>query len=76
MTSDFKWDGGIGTSPIVIRTDDDIRFGDKTDLWLAMISSFDSVVTVYVGLPCELSNPHSLFNQLMKSFADKNNVCS
>ena len=31
---------------------------DKTDMCLSIISSFDSVVAVYVGLPpCELFKP-------------------
>jgi hypothetical protein len=31
---------------------------DNSDLLLAMIFSFDIVVTVYVDLSCELSNPN------------------
>ena len=38
---------------------------DKTDIWLSMISSFESVVAVYVGLPCEISKPNSIFKQPM-----------
>jgi hypothetical protein len=36
---------------------------DKTDM--SMISSFDSVVAVYVLLPCELSKPNSMLKQSM-----------
>jgi hypothetical protein len=32
----------------------------KTDLWLSMTFSFDSIVVVYVELPCELSKKKSL----------------
>ena len=38
---------------------------DKTDMWLSMISAFDSVVAVYVRLPCELSKPNSMLKQSM-----------
>jgi hypothetical protein len=38
---------------------------DKTDMWWSMISSFESVVAVYVGLSCVLSKPNSIFKQLM-----------
>jgi len=38
---------------------------DKTDMWLSMMSSFDSVVAVYVGLSCELSKPNYIFKQSM-----------
>ena len=38
---------------------------DKTDMWLSMISSFDSVVAIYVGLHCELSKPTFIFQQSM-----------
>jgi hypothetical protein len=38
---------------------------NKTNMWLSMISSFDSVVAVYVGLPCELSKPTFIFQQSM-----------
>ena len=31
---------------------------DKTDMCLSKISSFESIVAVYVGLPCELFKPH------------------
>ena len=41
-----------------VRDDRDPHFSRqkelKIDLGLSMISSFDSVVAVYVGLPCEL----------------------
>ena len=33
---------------------------DKINWWLSMISSFDIVVAVYVGLPCELSKTNSI----------------
>ena len=36
---------------------------DKTDMWWSMISYFDSVVAVDVGLSCELSKPNSVFKQ-------------
>ena len=38
---------------------------DKTEMWLSMISSFDSVVIVYLGLPCELYKPNYIFKQSM-----------
>ena len=37
----------------------------NNDMWLSMISSFDSVEAVYVGLDCELSKPNSIFKQSM-----------
>ena len=38
---------------------------DKTDMWLLIISSFDSAVAVYVGLPCEISKSIYIFKQSM-----------
>jgi hypothetical protein len=32
-------------------------------MWLSMISSFDGVVAVYAGLPCDLSKPNYIFVQ-------------
>ena len=34
---------------------------NHTDMWLSMISSFDNIVVVDVGLPFELSKPNSIF---------------
>ena len=36
---------------------------DKIDMRLSIISSFDSIVAIYVELPCELSKPNSIFKQ-------------
>ena len=34
---------------------------DNTDMRLSMISSFDNIVVVHVGLACELSEPNPIF---------------
>ena len=41
---------------------------DKTDIWLSMISSFDSVVAVYVGLPCKISHSNLSLNNQCNAF--------
>ena len=52
----------------------DIPKEHKTDLWLSMISSFGSVVGVYVRLPSKLWKPNSFIKQSVMWFTHKNNI--
>ena len=52
-----------------------LSWKDKTDLRFSVISSFDSVIVVYIRLSCELSNPNSISKQPMQCFFCRQEQC-